>query len=63
MLKFKVFFVTGMVVFILVMCAFAPGICIERFVLPDGCCKACEASSFSCCNDCMPEEGKGCSCR
>ena len=63
MVKFKVFFVTGIVVAILVMCAFAPGICIERFVLPDGCCSACIESSASCFNNCMSEDGRSCVCR
>jgi len=47
MIKLKVFFVIGIVAFILVMCAFAPGICIDRFVLPDGCCPSCGDSSSS----------------
>jgi hypothetical protein len=63
MLKLKVLFVMGIVVFVLVMCAFAPGICIERFVLPDGCCTSCVESSSPCLNLCMAEEGRGCGCR
>lgn len=63
MLKFKVFFVMGIVVSVLVMCAFAPGICIERFVLPDGCCKSCAETSTPCSDFCMVEEGKSCVCR
>jgi len=63
MLKFKVVFIMAVVVFILVMCAFAPGICIERFLLPEGCCEACGGSSSSCSNICMVEEGGNCVCR
>ncbi len=63
MLKLKVLFVTGIVVFILVMCAFAPGICIERFVLPDGGCASCVETSSPCLNLCMVEEGRSCFCR
>lgn len=63
MVKLKVLFVVGVVVSMLVICAFAPGICIDRFVLPDGCCVACSSSSSECRNLCMVEEGKDCVCR
>ncbi len=63
MIKLKVFFVIGIVVFILVMCAFAPGICIDRFLLPDGCCASCGDSPSSCLNICMVEESGKCVCR
>jgi hypothetical protein len=63
MLKLKILFVTGIAVSILVMCAFAPGICIERFVLPDGCCASCDETSSPCLNLCMVEEGRSCACR
>jgi hypothetical protein len=56
MVKLKVFFVLGVVVSILVMCAFAPGICIERFVLPDGCCTRCGAPELECTVLCMNQE-------
>jgi hypothetical protein len=62
MLKFKIFFVMGIVVFMLVICVFAPGVCIERFVLPDGCCKTCVEPS-SCFSICMVENGRSCACR
>jgi hypothetical protein len=63
MVKLKVFFVMGVVISILVMCAFAPGICIERFVLPDGCGTSCETSSAGCTSVCMAESGSACMCR
>lgn len=62
MVKLKVFFVMGVVVSILVVCAFAPGICIERFVLPDGCCISCETASAGCANVCMAETNAVCMC-
>jgi len=60
MVKLKVFFVMGVVVSILVICAFAPGICIERFVLPDGCCISCETVPAGCTNVCMAETNAAC---
>ncbi|MBC2715789.1 MAG: hypothetical protein HF978_10815 [Desulfobacteraceae bacterium] len=63
MVKLKVFFVMGIVVSVLILCALAPGICFDRFVLPDGCCTGCIESSSLCCTDCIVEEGKSCACR
>jgi len=51
--RLKVFFVMGLVVSMLILCAFAPGICIDRLVVPDSCRTGCIASSTSCCNDCI----------
>lgn len=62
MVKLKVFFVVGVVVSILTVCVFAPGVCIERFVLPDGCCANCNVSSEQCRTVCMIDESNVCVC-
>lgn len=62
MVKLKVFFVVGVVVSILTVCVFAPGVCTERFVLPDGCCINCDTSSEPCRTVCMIEESNACAC-
>jgi hypothetical protein len=63
MVKLKICFVMGIVVSMLILCAFAPGICIDRFILPDGCCASCVDSSPPCGNKCLVEEGINCACR
>ena len=63
MVKLKIFFVMGMIISALIVCAFAPGICIERFILPDGCCMDCTPSTSAYCNQCLAGDSERCSCR
>jgi len=63
MIKLKMFFGLGLAVAIVLLCMFAPVKTTDRFVLPDGCCKACVKLSSSVCYACTSIEGKGCLCR
>ncbi|PIP40504.1 MAG: hypothetical protein COX19_05565 [Desulfobacterales bacterium CG23_combo_of_CG06-09_8_20_14_all_51_8] len=59
----KVFLVMGIVISILVICAYAPGVCIDRFMLPDGCGNGCAAASSPCCSDCVTPDPQSMACR
>lgn len=59
----KVFLVMGIVISILVICAYAPGICIDRFMLPDGCSNGCGVAHSPCCSACTTPEPLKMACR
>lgn len=59
----KVFLVMGIVISILAICAYAPGICIDRFMLPDGCANGCGAAHSPCCRACSAPETPKMACR
>jgi hypothetical protein len=61
--KLKILLVTGIIVSILVFCAFAPGICIDKFMLPDGCGNGCSAADSPCCGACAASGDQTMACR
>ncbi len=63
MMKLKVFFILGVVVSVLVFCAFAPGVCIERFMLPEGACVSCSATNTDCGHVLAEQKVQPCACR
>lgn len=59
----KVLVVMGILVSVLVFCAFAPGICIDRFMLPDGCGNGCGKTASPCRTSCPAADPSNIACR
>lgn len=61
--KLKVLLAMGIIISILIFCAFAPGICIDRFMLPDGCGNGCSAAHSPCSGTCVVPDHQEMACR